>query len=180
MFNYWLPIRARATEDPIMGQESQIKGPPPRTPCTASNGFLCSVNRKVWVRMRGAEPPQRAYLDPCIWHPSWVRAGPRRQDQLVPLSCAHTKIMRPWFVPNIFSGGRVRADPRRQDQLVPMGCAHTNIMRPWFVPNIYFLGAGYELIPGGRISSYPWVVHMQKSWDLGLCQNYEAGMGCVY
>merc|ERR1711966_397884 len=124
-----------------------------------------------------------------------------------PMGCAHTKIMRPWFVRNLyFSGagyelipggrislypwvvrnknyetcvcdeyiffrGRVRVDPRRQDQLVPMGCAqaqtevsqpmgcaHTKIMRPWFVRNLYFSGVGYELIPEGRISSYPWVV----------------------
>ena len=60
-----------------------------------------------------------------------VRADPRRQDQLVPLGCAHTKIMRAWFVSNLlFFGGRVRADPRRQDQLVPMGCANTKIVKP--------------------------------------------------
>ena len=53
----------------------------------------------------------------------FFRAGPRRQDQHVPLTRAHAKIMKPWFAPNIFPGSRVRADPRRQDQLVPLGCA---------------------------------------------------------
>ena len=30
---------------------------------------------------------------------------PRRQDQLVPLGCPHTKITRPWFVLNLFFWG---------------------------------------------------------------------------
>jgi len=90
-----------------------------------------------------------------------VRADPRRQDQLTPLGCAHPKIVRLWFA-SIFFWGRVRADPRRQDQLVPMGCVNTQIMRPWFVSNVLFFGAGYELIPGGRISSHPCVVRIQK------------------
>ena len=58
-----------------------------------------------------------------------VRADPRRQDQLVPMGCANTKIMQPWFEPNIsLFRARVGADPRRQDQLVPMGCACEKIV----------------------------------------------------
>ena len=109
--------------------------------------------------------PSAKIMRPCFVPSNFfrgrVRADPRRQDQLVPMGCAHSKTMRPLFVPSIFFWGRVRADPRRQDQLVPIGCSHTKIMRPWFVPNLFF-GAGYELIPGGRIISYPWVVRMQK------------------
>ena len=45
-----------------------------------------------------------------------ARADPGRQDQLVPMGCANTKNVKPWFEPNIlFFRGRVRADPRRQD-----------------------------------------------------------------
>merc|ERR1711906_62544 len=87
----------------------------------------------------------------------------------------------------------VQADPASWDQLVPcppekysaqtevsqpMGCAHTKIMRPWFVRNLYFSGAGYELIPGGRISSYPWVVRMQKNMrPLFVTSIYFSGAG---
>jgi len=57
----------------------------------------------------------------------------------------NAKIMKSWFEPKIlFFRGRVRANPRRQDQLVPMGCAPQKSC-----------GAGYELVPGGRINSYP-------------------------
>ena len=53
-----------------------------------------------------------------------VRAGPMGQNQLPPMGCANTKIVKPLSGRNIlFFWGRVRADPRRQDQLVPMGCA---------------------------------------------------------
>ena len=74
-------------------------------------------------------------------------SGTMTGDDMVPSA----KIMRSWFVPNIFFwagyelipggrhdtlvcaeilffGGRVRAGPRRLDQLMPSGCANTKIV----------------------------------------------------
>ena len=72
-----------------------------------------------------------------------MRADPRRQEQLAPMGCTSAKIVRPWFVPNIFPGGRVRANPGRQDQLVPMGCAHAkNCETLVCVKLVVFFGQG--------------------------------------
>ena len=69
-----------------------------------------------------------------------VRADPGRQDQLAPMGCANTKIMKSWFEPNTsLFRVRVRADPRRQDQLVPIGCANTKIVKPWFDLNSFIV-----------------------------------------
>ena len=71
----------------------------------------------------------------------------------------------------------VQADPASWDQLVPCPRkikipheprSHNFCMRTthglWDLSlcRIFFRGAGYELVPGGRISLYPWVVHIQR------------------